>query len=184
MRVVLFVGHKGVGTGATWEHLDEHELAHKAAISIGATLLMRGHDPFVVTGQGTNYIEQRVSLAAELAPDCAISCHFNAHDSDAHGCEVLYHPHDTSALGLAMMLGNKVADQTEVRQRHPDTCGAFPRPGLKLLRYMKRVCPTVILEPLFLTSAIDRAVLDGPRYWQNLARAAGDALHVWRCPNG
>lgn len=180
MRVVLFVGHKGVGTGASWECLDEHELAQKAAIAIGCTLMLRGHQPFVVTGEGTNSIEQRVRLAECEAPDLAIACHFNAHDTDADGCEVLYHPDPPDALGFAMLLAPRVAGATGVRMRHPNQTGVVARDDLRLLNYMRRICQTVILEPLFLTSATDRAVLTAPDYWRNLASGVADSVDFWQ----
>ena len=194
MRVVIFVGHKGVGTGAAHGDLDEHELAQKAAIGIGCTLMVRGHQPFIVTGEGSDYIEERVRLAEQEHPDVALTCHFNAfddpenrHDTD-RGCEVLYHPADKESLALAMLLGPRLAEYTGVRLRHENHAGTVPRDsgrGSRILKYMLTAgIPFAYLEPLFLTDPGDRIILQTPGYFRNLSRAIADALELWWAATG
>lgn len=194
MRVVIFIGHKGVGTGAVHGELDEHELAQKAAIGIGCTLMVRGHQPFVITGEGTNSIEQRVRLAEKEQPDVALTCHFNAFDDPENkyhsdcGCEVLYHPADTESQALAMLLAPRIAGYTGVRLRHENHAGTVPRDsgrGSRILKYMLAAgIPFAYLEPLFLTDPGDRMTLRQPGYFLALSRAVADALELWWLATG
>ena len=180
LRVALFVGHRGPGTGASCEGVDEFEQAQKAACAIGAALMLRGHQPFICTGQGEHYIEQRALLAETCKVDVAISCHFNAHESDAHGCEVLHHPDDEEAAGLALACAANICQRTGVWLRHPETVGVVPRDDLRVLNYMhsSRI-PTVLIEPLFLTNEDDRAKLAHPDYFRDLSKAVVDSLELW-----
>ena len=186
MRVVIFVGHKGVGTGATHGNLDEHELAQKAAIAIGCTLMVRGYQPFIVTGEGSDYVEQRIRLAEKEHADVAVSCHFNSVDAQGpDGCEVLYHEDDSEAMALAMLTAPRIANHTGVRLRHESDAGTVPRHNLRLLRYMAHAhLPCVILEPLFLSNAGDRATVQTAGYFLSLSRAVVDALEVWWVATG
>lgn len=180
MRVVLFIGHRGVGTGASWEHLDEHELAHKAACAIGATLMLRGHQPFVITGEGDDYLSERVRLATANKPDLAFCLHFNSHENpEADGCEVFYDPDDTTALGLAMLVAPRIAAGTGVRLRHEADGGVAVDDELLVLNAMVEVCPTAYLEPLFLSNAHDREMLTRAGYFADLARAVADTVDLW-----
>jgi len=180
LRVALFVGHKGPGTGAVCEGVDEFEQNQKAAIAIGAQLMLRGHKPFICTGQGEHYIEQRALLAEACKVDCAIACHFNAHDSDAHGCEVLCHPADESAKTLALTCASQIARATGVHMRHGEHCGTVEVDDLKILNYMHNSkIPAVLIEPLFLTSGPNRETLAGENYYRNLGAAVADSVVLW-----
>jgi len=83
-----------------------------------------------------------------------------------------------------MLLAPRVALATDVRLRHEADSGVVCRSDLKLLNYMRRVCPTVILEPLFLSSAVDRAALAAVDYWGNLGRAVADTVDLWEQMGG
>ena len=180
LRVALFVGHKGPGTGAACYDVDEFEQAQKAAIAIGGTLMLRGHQPFICTGQGEHYLEQRALLAEICRPDVAVACHFNAHGSSANGCEVLFHPEDGSAESLALACAANITVRTGVHLRHADRCGTVPRADLKIRNYMhSSQIPTVLIEPLFLTSEPNRQTLAGPDYFRNLAGAVADSVELW-----
>ena len=181
LRVALFVGHKGPGTGAACEGVDEFGQAQKAAVSIGAALMLRGHQPFICTGQGEHYLEQRALLAEVCEPDVAISCHFNAaSDERAHGCEALHHPDDESAASLALACAANIAHRTGVHMRHADTCGTVPRTDLKILNYMHNSqVPTVLIEPLFLTNEANRRTLADPDYFRHLSGAVADSVEMW-----
>ena len=186
LRVVLFVGHRGPGTGAqddpgTAYNEDEFDNAQKAACAIGAFLLLQHHQPLVITGEGDDYIEERVRLALACRPDLAIACHFNAHkDEQAHGCEVLFHPDDEEAAALALACAAKIAAETGVRLRHLEHCGTVTRTGLKLLNLMLGTgIPTVIIEPLFLTNPDEQRKLAHPRYFSDLARGVSEAIGMW-----
>lgn len=180
LRVALFVGHRGPGTGSAAAGVDEYEQNQKAAVAIGAQLMLRGHQPFICTGQGEHSIEQRALLAETCKPDCAIACHFNAHDSDAHGCEVLYHPADESASTLALTCAANIARATGVHMRHAEHCGTVQVDDLKILNYMhSSKIPAVLIEPLFLTSEPNRETLAGENYFRNLGNAVADSVVVW-----
>ena len=181
LRVALFVGHRGPGTGAACEGVDEFEQAQKAAVAIGAALMLRGHQPFICTGQGEHYLEQRALLAEACRPDVAIACHFNAAtDERAHGCEVLHHADDESAASLALACAANICNRTGVHMRHADTCGTVPKTTLKVLNYMhSSQIPAVLIEPLFLTNEANRRTLAGPDYFRNLSGAVGDSIDLW-----
>ena len=192
LRIVLFVGHRGPGTGAQDDPLtayneDEFDNAQKAACAIGAFLLLKHHQPLVITGEGDDYLAERVRLALKCRPDLAIACHFNAHENEqAHGCEVLFHPDDEQAAALALACAAKIAAETGVRLRHPESCGTVTRTGLKVLNLMLGAgIPTVVIEPLFLTNPDEQRKLAHPRYFSDLARGVSDAIgmwaEVWRC---
>ena len=187
LRVALFVGHRGPGTGAQDDPLtayneDEFDNAQKAACAIGAFLLLQHHQPLVITGEGDDYLEERVRLALKSRADLAIGCHFNAvADEQAHGCEVLFHPEDTvGASELALACAAKIADETGVRLRHPESCGTVTRIGLKVLNLMLGAgVPTVIIEPLFLSNPDDQRKVAHPRYFSDLARGVCGAIGMW-----
>lgn len=187
LRVALFVGHRGPGTGAQDDPLtayneDEFDNAQKAACAIGAFLLLRHHQPLVITGEGDDYIAERVRLVLGCSPDLAIACHFNAAaDDQAHGCEVLFHPEDiTGSSELALACAAKIASTTGVHLRHPEDCGTVKRRDLKLLNLMLGTdIPTVIIEPLFLTNPDDQRKLGNPRYFSDLARGVSEAIGMW-----
>jgi len=181
LRVALFVGHKGPGTGASCEGVDEFEQAQKAAVSIGVALMLRGHQPFVCTGQGEHYLEQRCLLAETCRPDVAISCHFNAHEDErAHGCEVLYHPEDESAETLALACAANICQRTGVHLRHAEQVGTVPRNDLKVLNYMhSSKIPTVLIEPLFLTNEANRRTLAHEDYFRHMSKAVVDSIELW-----
>ena len=192
LRIVLFVGHRGPGTGAQDDPLtayneDEFDNAQKAACAIGAFLLLQHHQPLVITGEGDDYLEERVRLALRCNPDLAIACHFNAFDDpQAHGCEVLSHPDDEQAAALALACAAKIAAETGARLRHPEDCGTVRRTDLKVLNLMLGAgIPTVIIEPLFLSNPDDQRKLAHPRYFSDLARGVSEAIglwaEVWRC---
>ena len=181
LRVALFVGHKGPGTGAACEGVDEFEQAQKAACAIGVALMLRGHQPFVCTGQGEHYLEQRSLLAETCRPDVAISCHFNSvKDVRAHGCEVLYHPDDESAETLALACAASICHRTGVHLRHAERAGTVARSDLRVLRYMHNSSiPTVLIEPLFLTTEASRRTLAHEDYFRDLSKAVVDSLELW-----
>lgn len=181
LRVALFVGHRGPGTGAASHGVDEFEQAQKAAVAIGAALMLRGHQPFVCTGQGENYLEQRALLAEVCRPDVAVSCHFNAAtDVRAHGCEVLCHTDDESAAGLALACAANICNRTGVYLRHADEVGVVRRSDLKILNYMhSSQIPAVLIEPLFLTSEANRRTLADVDYFRHLSAAVADSIDLW-----
>ena len=187
LRVALFVGHRGPGTGAQDDPLtayneDEFDNAQKAACAIGAFLLLQHHQPLVITGEGDDYLNERVRLALVSHADIAIACHFNAHENpDAHGCEVLFHPRDNvGSSELALACAAKIADETGVRLRHPGSCGTVARTGLKVLNLMLDAgVPTVIIEPLFLSNPDDQSKVAHPRYFSDLARGLCGAIGMW-----
>lgn len=187
LRVALFVGHKGPGTGApddpkTAYNEDEFDNAQKAACAIGAFLLLQHHQPLVITGEGADYLEERVRLALKSRADIAIACHFNAHENEqAHGCEVLFHPGCTVGSGeLALACAAKIAAETGVRLRHPEDCGTVKRTGLKVLNLMLGAgVPTVIIEPLFLSNPDDQCKVAHPRYFSDFARGVASAIALW-----
>lgn len=187
LRVALFVGHRGPGTGAqddpaTAYNEDEFDNAQKAACAIGAFLLLRHHQPLVITGEGDDYLTERVRLALESRADIAIACHFNAHENpQAHGCEVLFHPEDaTGSSELALACAAKIAAETGARLRHPESCGTVTRTGLKVLNLMLGAgVSTVIIEPLFLSNPDDQRRLAEPRYFSDLARGVCGAIGMW-----
>ncbi len=192
LRIVLFVGHGGPGTGAQDDPLtayneDEFDNAQKAACAIGAFLLLQHHQPLIIDSDGEDYIERRVQFALKCNPDLAIACHFNAFDDpQAHGCEVLSHPDDEQAAALALACAAKIAAETGARLRHPEDCGTVRRTNLKVLNLMLGAgIPTVIIEPLFLSNPDDQRKLAHPRYFSDLARGVSEAIglwaEVWRC---
>ena len=186
LRVALFVGHKGPGTGAQDDPLtpyneDEFDNAQKAACAIGANLLLRHHQPLVITGEGDDYLVERVRLALKSRCDLAIGCHFNAvADRRANGCEVLAHPADESSWALASVLANHIAQRTGVELRHKGSFGTVEVGGLAVLSAMfKAKTPAAIIEPLFLSNEEDQQVLASDGYWRDLATAVCDAIDIW-----
>ena len=186
LRVVLMVGHRGVGTGAAWHddeyHLDEFDLAAKAVIAIGDALMSRGHQPLPVTGEGSHdYLAQRARMAEACRPDVAISCHFNAaEDERARGVEVLYHSQIETAHNLARTLAFQVHAMTQVPLRRVEDCGTWAAEKSKyILRAMRAICPTVILEPAFLTNQWDRKTITKPGYFHLLGEAVAGAVEMW-----
>lgn len=179
------VGHKGVGTGASWHDdeydLDEFDLAAKAVVAIGDALMSRGHQPLPVTGEGSDYLAERARMAEMCRPDLAISCHFNAVEDDrARGCEVLYHSQIETAHNLARTMAFQVSSFTRVPLHRPKDCGTWAAEAEKvILRHMRRICPTVILEPLFLTNRADRRALTQQGYWHLLGEAVAGSVEMW-----
>lgn len=196
IRVVLFPGHKGPGTGAVSDGYDEWETNADLANVIGAHLVATGryHAP-QATGGGSSHITSRVQCALGFNPDLALSIHLNANEgTPGTGTEAWFHtpdpgePEPTHSGKLATYLSGYVAAALELRDRGPkryipptpEERRLGTRRTISLLEKLHGVCPVALLEVCFINNPADRAALYGEAFGhERVAGAVGHALDDW-----
>lgn len=108
-----------------------------------------------------------------LTPDVAVEIHLNAaHDTSAHGCEVLHFKNSPSAVNLAQCIQDELVCDVELFDRKIKSDRHLRR-YLYFLR--KTRCPAVIVEPLFITNAKDRVLLRNGGHMR-LAKEIADGI--------
>lgn len=190
LRVVLFPGHHGPGTGATSDGYDEWQIVSNLTNVVGAHLVAKDWNVCQATGGGGSYITRRAEYATDACPDVAISIHLNANAGrPGTGTEVWYlkappgTPEPTSSGKLATLLSGYVSNQLNLRDRGPKPYtwlldGEGRR--IRLLELMNEICPCVLLEVCFLNNPADRAkLLEEPFGMEEVALGIGHALEDW-----
>lgn len=190
LRVVLFPGHHGPGTGATCGEHDEWQIASNLCNVVGAHMVAKGWSVAQATGGGASYITRRVEYAKDAEPDVAVSVHLNSNTgTPGTGVEAWFlqppagTPEPTPSGKLATYLSGHVSQRLGLRDRGPKP---YTRPytgegrPIKLLELMPEVCPCVLLEVCFLNSPADMAVLlEEPFGMEEVALGIGHALDEW-----
>ncbi len=148
-RIVIAAGHYPDRPGACYNDLVEHDEAVKVVGHLKRQLETAGFEALVVSG----HLNKKIAEVARLSPDATVEIHFNAAtDPHAHGTETLYGSNPEDKI-LAQHIQQKLVDILRLRDRGvKDTAERFA-----WIRENK--CPSVIVEPLFLSNADEAAML-------------------------
>lgn len=118
-------------------------------------------------------LRRKVRGINRIMPDVAVEIHLNAaHDTSAHGCEVLHFKNSASAINLAQCIQDELVRDVELSDRKIKSDRSLRR-YLYFLR--KTRCPAVIIEPLFITNAKDRVLLRNGGHMK-LAKEIADGI--------
>jgi peptidoglycan hydrolase-like protein with peptidoglycan-binding domain len=155
MKLVISSGHgkyiRGASGSPVPPQLDEVDEARKVTDRVAEVLQDMGHD--VITfhdntskDQGTN-LNAIVNFHNKQTRDYDVSCHFNAYDGKAHGCEVLYKTQEK----LAKTVVDKICTASGLTNRGPKY-----RSDLKFLN--STAMPAILLEICFCDNTADSNV--------------------------
>lgn len=151
--VGLSAGHHYADSGAVYRDLREHLLTLKTLGYVIPTLVDGGIYPVLVTGRLT----EKVSTLKKYPLKCAVEIHYNSStNSTAQGVEIVHHPGSTGGEVLANRLYDGLVNLSFTSPRRVVDSDELGR-SLYFLRSLP--CPSVIVEPLWISNPVDQICL-------------------------
>jgi len=171
MRIALGAGHNGYldyGAINQKKHLSEYIEACKIVAYLNDALWLEGYE--IVNFCGT--LKEKVNTINRSRADCALEIHLNSSQNiNAKGALLMYYPTDNSKQ-LAREIEHSFGDvlSSPVRGSFEGHFRLDPqKPFLYILRKTK--CPTVVVEPLFISSSKESDMLENGIIQRIIAQA-------------
>ncbi len=184
MRVLIDPGHGGRDPGAAAAGVREADVVLDVGLRLAQELLARRIVPAL-----TRYLDVTTPLAARVdterlvEPDLFLSLHCNAADSPgASGMEVWTSPGETPADRAATAILEALAAAFPDRRVRADWEDGDPDREARFYVLRRTLCPAVLVELEFLTSADGRAFLTDPGTRPRIAAALAEGVSTWARP--
>lgn len=171
-KIALDPGHGGSDPGAVSKKYQEKEVNLILASHLLINLIHSGYEPLLLRGGDLNKsLGTRVEEASSWQADFFLSLHHNGHSNpEARGTECFHFPGSPVGEMAATALQQEMVDLLKIPDRGVKNSSAF-----FVLR--QTPMPAVLIEPLFLTSSLDRNVLICPNYFPMLSKSIIKALN-------
>jgi len=164
--VAVTAGHWSAQSGSVANSYQENLVTLQTTGYAISYLAM--HGVYAVTTSGK--LSHKVRYLNQFPLRCAVEIHYNATTSpDVKGAEVIYHPGSAKGLRLAKEVYNELIAIEGISERRIANTDEL---GRNLLFTRKMKCPSIIVEPLWLTNPLESTILAGD---QNV-RAIGEAI--------
>lgn len=151
MKAALVIGHQLSSPGASNKNygVNEFQFNERLAHDVAQGLTKAGIDHEVIYREHYKELPEKIN---SVNPDCIISFHCNAFDTNATGTETLYYHNSIHSKLLANICQSNIVSALGLTDR-----GLLPRHsedrGGYLLRYTDAPC--VIIEPFFIDNDND-----------------------------
>lgn len=156
MNIAISAGHYPEKPGTQHNGLSEHEEAYKIALCMEAELIQSGHQFNLIPPE---HLDSKVRNVNVLKCDLAVEVHLNAAPThltgQITGFEILHYPGSQDGKALGQFLINNMRLVLPFRDR-----GNKGLDGYQKFRWLNGcVCPSVIVEVLFLDNELDSQYL-------------------------
>lgn len=168
--VAVTAGHWSAQSGSVANSYQENIVTLQTTGYAISYLAM--HGVYAVTTSGK--LSHKVRHLNRFPLRCAVEIHYNATTSpDVNGAEVIYHPGSVKGLRLARSVYNEILSVHGITERRVIDTDQL---GRNLLFTRKIKCPSIIVEPLWLTNPIESTILAANGNVREIGEAIGRGI--------